>query len=96
MTTETETAQIPAVRESTDPRLAPTDVFVPRHIGPSEDEVHEMLALLGVSSLEELIDQTIPKRVMWIDLIAERVSASEEEPAPERPRASAGGGRRNP
>ena len=63
MTTETETTPKRDVRESTDPRLAPTDLFVPRHIGPGDDEVREMLALLGVSSLDELIDQTIPRDI---------------------------------
>src|SRR5687768_1758387 len=62
MTTETETQKLD-VRQSTDPRLAPTDPFVPRHIGPSEDEVREMLRLLGVSSLDELIDQTVPPAI---------------------------------
>src|SRR5688500_6374922 len=63
MTTETETAHKPDVRESTDSHLAPTDPFVPRHIGPSEDEVRDMLQVLGVSSLDELIDQTVPSAI---------------------------------
>src|SRR5687768_8956453 len=62
MTTETETQKLD-VRQSTDPRLAPTDPFVPRHIGPSDDEVREMLGVLGVASLEELIDQTVPPAI---------------------------------
>lgn len=37
--------------------------FEERHIGPSTDEVQEMLAFLGVSSLDELIDQTIPSQI---------------------------------
>jgi glycine dehydrogenase len=36
------------------------DRFVNRHIGPSEKETHEMLATIGVATLEELINQTIP------------------------------------
>src|SRR5688572_22437653 len=63
MTTETETTQKPDVRESPHPRLAPTDLFVPRHVGPSDDEVREMLQVLGVASLDELIDQTIPPAI---------------------------------
>ena len=39
------------------------DSFVPRHIGPSDDDVREMLALLGVSSLDELIDRTVPPSI---------------------------------
>jgi glycine dehydrogenase len=36
------------------------DDFRRRHIGPREAEVQQMLQLLGFSSLEQLIDQTIP------------------------------------
>ena len=38
--------------------LSPTDTFVRRHIGPSDDEIREMLATLGLSSLDELTDVT--------------------------------------
>ncbi len=34
--------------------------FIDRHIGPRADETTEMLAELGVSSLEELIQDTVP------------------------------------
>ncbi|HET6567916.1 MAG TPA: hypothetical protein VFG50_08120, partial [Rhodothermales bacterium] len=37
-----------------------SDRFADRHIGPSDDEIHEMLEALGVSSLDELTNQTIP------------------------------------
>lgn len=37
-----------------------TDSFVLRHIGPRENEVKEMVATIGVESLGELIDKTIP------------------------------------
>jgi glycine dehydrogenase len=37
--------------------------FIPRHIGPSDADVSEMLALLNVRSLDELIDQTIPQSI---------------------------------
>jgi glycine dehydrogenase len=37
-----------------------TDSFVPRHVGPSEAEVSEMLGVLGYATLDELIDATIP------------------------------------
>jgi glycine dehydrogenase len=40
-----------------------TDRFKDRHIGPSEEEIREMLAVLGVSSLDELIEQTIPASI---------------------------------
>ncbi|MEO8822400.1 MAG: aminomethyl-transferring glycine dehydrogenase [Ginsengibacter sp.] len=34
--------------------------FTLRHIGPDENETREMLATIGVGSLEELIDNTVP------------------------------------
>ena len=37
--------------------------FIPRHIGPTDNEINEMLKTLGMSSVEELIDQTIPKLI---------------------------------
>jgi len=40
--------------------LQPSDTFIRRHIGPSEDDVRDMLRTLGVESLEDLIAQTIP------------------------------------
>ena len=37
-----------------------TDRFVSRHIGPREEEIEEMLKVLGVDSIEKLISQTVP------------------------------------
>ncbi|NPA36551.1 MAG: aminomethyl-transferring glycine dehydrogenase [Chlorobi bacterium] len=37
-----------------------TDMFVSRHIGPRKHEIKTMLNEIGVSSIDELIDQTIP------------------------------------
>lgn len=39
------------------------DTFVDRHIGPRESDLNEMLATIGVSSLEELIGKTIPESI---------------------------------
>ena len=36
------------------------DKFVLRHNGPREQEIDGMLKAIGASSLEELINQTIP------------------------------------
>lgn len=36
------------------------DTFVSRHNGPRENEVKEMLKKIGVSSVDELINQTVP------------------------------------
>jgi glycine dehydrogenase len=40
--------------------LLPSDAFAPRHIGPSDAAAAEMLAGLGLTSLEELTAQTVP------------------------------------
>ncbi|MEG0814309.1 MAG: aminomethyl-transferring glycine dehydrogenase [Mucinivorans sp.] len=39
------------------------DCFVSRHIGANENQTQEMLQTIGVSSVEELIDQVIPKNI---------------------------------
>ena len=46
------------------PGLAePAGPFVGRHIGPRERDVQTMLATLGVESLQELLEQTIPEQI---------------------------------
>ena len=40
-----------------------TDKFENRHIGPREKEIGEMLQSIGVASIDELIDQTIPLNI---------------------------------
>lgn len=40
-----------------------TDKFVSRHNGPRENEVAQMLAKIGVSSIDELISQTVPTNI---------------------------------
>ena len=40
-----------------------TDSFVSRHIGPRDHEIDEMLKVVGVSSLDELINQTVPTSI---------------------------------
>ncbi|ACK73118.1 glycine dehydrogenase [Gloeothece citriformis PCC 7424] len=45
------------------PVLASTDSFVNRHIGPNRDEIEQMLTLLGLSSLDELVDKTVPPAI---------------------------------
>ncbi|MEO6330354.1 MAG: aminomethyl-transferring glycine dehydrogenase [Ginsengibacter sp.] len=38
--------------------------FSDRHIGPNEDEANEMLKEIGMASLEELINKTIPQAIL--------------------------------
>src|SRR5438105_7504172 len=48
-----------------DAAIPTAESFVPRHVGPDERDVAEMLKTLGFSSLEELIDATIPRKIRW-------------------------------
>ncbi|HOI30018.1 MAG TPA: aminomethyl-transferring glycine dehydrogenase [Melioribacteraceae bacterium] len=43
------------------------DKFVDRHIGPDENEIKKMLDVIGVSSLDELIEKTVPKSIKLKD-----------------------------
>jgi glycine dehydrogenase len=40
-----------------------TGTFVRRHIGPSENEIDEMLGVIGFEDLDTLIDATVPKDI---------------------------------
>jgi len=39
--------------------------FSQRHIGPSSDKIQQMLAVLGISSLDDLIDKTVPQKIRY-------------------------------
>ncbi len=56
--------------------LEQKDEFLGRHIGPCAAETAAMLAALGVSSLDELIDQTVPQVI--------RLPAELKLPPPQR------------
>jgi glycine dehydrogenase len=47
---------------ATNPLLVP-DSFAARHIGPTDDDVKEMVAVLGYASLDDLIDATVPAAI---------------------------------
>ena len=40
------------------------DSFIPRHIGPSQKDTQEMLKVIGSSSIESLVNETIPKSIL--------------------------------
>lgn len=40
------------------------DSFIPRHIGPSQKDIHEMLKVIGLDSLSALVNETIPKSIL--------------------------------
>lgn len=43
--------------------LSPRNEFTPRHIGPTDSDVHEMLKTLGFSTLEQLAEKVIPSQI---------------------------------
>ncbi|MFQ5807518.1 MAG: aminomethyl-transferring glycine dehydrogenase, partial [Phycisphaerae bacterium] len=43
--------------------LKPSDTFIHRHLGPSDEDIKEMLATLGCDSLDALVDETIPTAI---------------------------------
>src|SRR6202171_2918444 len=45
--------------------IPPAESFVPRHVGPDERDVAEMLKTLGFASRDALIDATIPARIRF-------------------------------
>jgi glycine dehydrogenase len=53
----------PVASEATASSLAPPDQFTPRHVGPSEDEVADMLDVLELDSLDELTAQAVPEAI---------------------------------
>ena len=48
-----------------DAAIYPAESFVPRHVGPDERDVAEMLKTLGFESLDALIDATIPAKIRF-------------------------------
>ena len=55
------------------------DAFAPRHIGPSEAEIAEMLKVVGATSLEDLSAKTVPAAIRGMDLSALPPAATEQE-----------------
>lgn len=53
--------------------------FVARHIGPRDSEIHQMLAEIGFSSLEELTSAVVPQGIQWNDPLRLGHGMSEEE-----------------
>jgi glycine dehydrogenase len=63
-------------------RTAPAagaDSVVPRHVGPSEREIQEMLATVGYATLDELIDATIPQTIRFRRPLAIHAGRTERE-----------------
>jgi glycine dehydrogenase len=47
--------------------IPPSESFVPRHVGPDEHDVADMLKTLGFQSLDALMDATIPPKIRFRD-----------------------------
>ncbi len=60
-------------------RYGYSDSFARRHLGISEQDASEMAAEIGFESLDELVDQAVPKaiRISTIDELPDSVSESE-------------------
>jgi len=43
--------------------LKPSDDFIPRHLGNDPNNVKAILNRLGVKSIDELMDQTVPPSI---------------------------------
>ena len=56
-----------------------TNSFLLRHIGPREEDVKEMLATIGLNSVDELIDQTIPAGIRLEDDLKLEEALTEQE-----------------
>ncbi len=50
-------------RRSSLTKLEQHDDFVRRHIGPSDDDIEEMLASLGMDSLQTLVERALPPQI---------------------------------
>ncbi|HEX3818269.1 MAG TPA: aminomethyl-transferring glycine dehydrogenase [Chthoniobacterales bacterium] len=53
--------------------------FVSRHIGPNDDEIAEMLGLVGFKSLADFIDATVPKDIRLTNVLDLPAGKSEQE-----------------
>src|SRR5262249_6086227 len=60
---DTTATSAPSVAGGAAALLAPTDHFPPRHIGPSDAEIAEMLSTLGLESLDALVAETLPDAI---------------------------------
>lgn len=55
------------------------DNFVNRHIGPTSEEISEMLKVIGTGSLEKLIDETVPASIRLKEKLELGEALSEQE-----------------
>ncbi|MBI1380731.1 MAG: aminomethyl-transferring glycine dehydrogenase [Planctomycetaceae bacterium] len=53
----------PPVNAPLRPDLGPSDLFAPRHLGPSDSDVADMLKSLRLASLDALVDEAVPASI---------------------------------
>ena len=51
-------------------RAAEPDTFVPRHIGPRDSDVAEMLQEIGYASLDAFIDVVVPEQIRFRETLS--------------------------
>ena len=56
-----------------------TDSFALRHIGPRRNDLPKMLQIIGVESMEQLIDETIPSDIRLQEDLSLAPALSEQE-----------------
>jgi glycine dehydrogenase len=66
-------------REQTLNQLLNTAEFIHRHVGPNEQEIATMLKHLDLDSLEDLLEQTVPKKIRLPQAVNIPESRSEQQ-----------------
>ena len=59
--------------------LVDREAFVPRHIGPREDQMSDMLQQLNADSLDELINRCVPNSIRMAGVLNLAPAKSEHE-----------------
>ena len=59
--------------------LEQKDDFISRHNGPYESEVTAMLETVGAASLDELVRQTVPTKILLDEPLALSDACSEQD-----------------
>lgn len=59
-------------------QLNPTDTFARRHIGPNDNDMQQMLKVVGFDSLDAMVDATVPKSIRMSDPLTLDAPASSE------------------
>ncbi|HUN82491.1 MAG TPA: glycine dehydrogenase (aminomethyl-transferring), partial [Phycisphaerae bacterium] len=59
--------------------LDPSDLFIHRHIGPSPEDISEMLAVVGCRTLDELTEETVPAEIRMKNPLALGPARGEHE-----------------